>query len=220
MSTFVCPKLKLMYFDIPGLAEPIRLLTLGREDIRLNEEAFEHAKEEGKFPYKQVPVLIINDAITIAQSAAILRFVGKFAGLYPIDDALLAARIDALLDVDKDLGTGLPLTSEWRKDYGFGKLSDETAKEIRQDLGENYIPSKLQLLEHHLTTSHTGWLLGTPKPTIADFVVANRLRTFTEGIYDGVSKDILAPFTHLLAFKDKFYSLPSVHAYYEAKASK
>ncbi|KAH6568121.1 hypothetical protein BASA62_005668 [Batrachochytrium salamandrivorans] len=42
-------------------------------------------------PFGQVPVLLVNDTIQIAQSQAILRYVGTLAGLFPAADPLKAA---------------------------------------------------------------------------------------------------------------------------------
>lgn len=64
-------------------------------------------KEEGKLPFGQVPVLYVDDTTPLFQSAAIAKYVGRFAGLYPIDDAVTCAKIDGILDSEIDLFMGL-----------------------------------------------------------------------------------------------------------------
>jgi glutathione S-transferase len=105
--TILPSSLKLTYFDIAGLAEAIRLACfvggLEFEDERLNFEQF--AKLKDTFPFKQVPILTINENIVVAQSNAILRYVGNLASLYPKNDILEAAFVDQILAHLYDFGT-------------------------------------------------------------------------------------------------------------------
>jgi glutathione S-transferase len=67
-------------------------------------------KADGKLAFGQLPALEVEDGRIICQSAAILRFVGRYAGLYPNDDFVAAAIIDSLMDEEIDLFTGLSVT--------------------------------------------------------------------------------------------------------------
>ena len=94
-----CPKLELLYFDVAGKGEAIRLACsyarLPFRDIRLTQEAFREKKESGELPLGQVPALRVNDETVVVQSNAILRYVAKLApdsGLYP-SDPLTAAKV-------------------------------------------------------------------------------------------------------------------------------
>ncbi len=106
------PQLELIYFNIAGKAEAVRLAChyadIPLVDTRFNSrDDFIAMKESGKLPYGQVPVLIVNDKDVIAQSAAIMRYVGRLnPRLYP-QDPLVAAKIDSLLDEEIDLFIGL-----------------------------------------------------------------------------------------------------------------
>lgn len=129
--------MKLYYFDIPGKVldlilfvilitflyeyhfilqgEAIRLACaygkLPLEDVRITGEQFQQLKAEGKLSFGQVPALAVNDSeVLISQSAAIMRFVGKLAGLYPTNDDFQAALIDSLVDQESDMFTGLSVT--------------------------------------------------------------------------------------------------------------
>ena len=107
------PKLKLYYFDIPGKAEAIRLLctysNLSFEDIRLTRAQFEELRAKNKLPFGQVPALEVDAKAILVQSAAIMRYLGKLSGLYP-SDPLLAAKVDAVMDEEADLLTGLSVS--------------------------------------------------------------------------------------------------------------
>jgi glutathione S-transferase len=80
------------------------------EDIRVGGEEFVEMRDSGKLPYGQLPVLQVDNGTIIGQSAAILRYIGKYAGLYPTDDHLQAAIIDSIIDEEIDLFTSLSVT--------------------------------------------------------------------------------------------------------------
>jgi glutathione S-transferase len=78
------------------------------EDVRLNAEEFQAMKSNGTLKFGQLPALSIDDDRNILfQSASIMRFVGRYAGLYPLENFELAASIDAIIDEEIDLFTGL-----------------------------------------------------------------------------------------------------------------
>lgn len=74
---------KLYYFDIPGKGEAIRLACAhggyALEDIRITKAEFAVLKENGKFPFGQVPLLELPTGECLSQSAAIMRYIGKLA---------------------------------------------------------------------------------------------------------------------------------------------
>lgn len=104
---------KLYYFNIPGKGEPIRLACAFAgyplEDIRMDRSEFLAMKESGKLKYGQVPALEIAENQMINQSTAIMRYIGKKTGLYPVADAE-AALVDSILDEEADLFAGLACT--------------------------------------------------------------------------------------------------------------
>ncbi len=64
-------------------------------------------KTSGKLAFGQLPALEVDQKTMLFQSASIMRFIGRYAGLYPVNDDLYAAKIDALVDQEVDLFTGL-----------------------------------------------------------------------------------------------------------------
>jgi prostaglandin-H2 D-isomerase / glutathione transferase len=71
------------------------------EDKRLPFPEFGAQKAAGAFPFKSVPVLDIGGE-RYAQSGAILRYVGKLAGLYP-EDPVAALRVDMAMEAMEEL---------------------------------------------------------------------------------------------------------------------
>merc|ERR1712141_928420 len=112
MANTEVTKLKLTYFNFGGKAESIRLalsaLEIPFEDFRFaNLEDLRVMKESGKLNFGQVPMLEVwtgdGKHHVLTQSVALMRFVAKLgcakspskAQLYPADDPITAARIDA-----------------------------------------------------------------------------------------------------------------------------
>ncbi|KAL0881857.1 hypothetical protein ABMA27_001630 [Loxostege sticticalis] len=88
---------KLVYFDVNGLAEPIRYILhyggLKFEDVRLDFTSFGKIKES--LPYGQVPIYEENGR-TLNQSMAIARYLGSQTGLLP-SDPWEQAKLDAVV---------------------------------------------------------------------------------------------------------------------------
>ena len=106
LSTSAPPKLKLTYFDFPGLGDRLRLtLAVGGidfEDERLQPGEVGQA-EVGRrraaleLPFGQVPVVTGINGRTYGQTNALLRYFGRRAGLYP--DGLDGLQCDMVLAV-------------------------------------------------------------------------------------------------------------------------
>ncbi len=78
------------------------------EDVRLSAAEFTQMKTDGKLAFGQLPALEVADGQhMLFQSAAIMRYIGRYCGLYPLNNFELAAKIDALVDEEIDLFTGL-----------------------------------------------------------------------------------------------------------------
>ena len=111
------PVLKLVYFNIQGSGEKVRLaLTLGKlafEDVRAPFSEWPSLKPST--PYGQLPVLSIDGAAAIAQSGAMLRYAGTLATangvpLYPTEH---------LLAIEEALGLVGDLQRDWRPAVGI-----------------------------------------------------------------------------------------------------
>lgn len=85
------------------------------QDVRISREQFAVLKASGKLAYGQIPVLEVTEGhdkkkTVIAQSSALMRYVGKRTGLYPLDDDVQAAVVDSLVDHVNDLMGALHMT--------------------------------------------------------------------------------------------------------------
>ena len=114
---------ELLYFDLPGLGEPIRLL-LAHLGVAFEDRRFKARDEflalKPTLKFGQVPCLKL-DGVELFQSSAILRALAqKFdvsGTLYP-EDACLAAQVDGLIAQVSDMTQGWgPL--RYRERHGF-----------------------------------------------------------------------------------------------------
>eukprot|EP01091_Cochliopodium_minus_P021196 TRINITY_DN95_c0_g2_i3.p1 TRINITY_DN95_c0_g2~~TRINITY_DN95_c0_g2_i3.p1 ORF type:complete len:157 (+),score=48.86 TRINITY_DN95_c0_g2_i3:30-473(+) len=123
-------KLKLTYFDFTGRTEPIRLaLFIGGIDFEDERIDFpELQKRKPNLPYGSLPVLTLENGEEIAQSKAILRYVGRLTKLYPQDN-LQATKVDELFEALDDFSSKMgPILQEQdleKKKQGLEKINTE-----------------------------------------------------------------------------------------------
>ena len=184
-------ELKLIYVDTPFWRAEVPRIALHHasipfQDKRIRREDFLEARQtgftnDGDFlPFKQIPVLVI-DGVSLSQTGAISRFCGKLSGLYPIDDDLLAAKIDQVIDMATDITV---LFSNYRK-----TSENEIILKNRKVFFEKFIMNKLTLLEN-LLISETSLSNGTTL-FISDIAVWRVLGWLSSGIIDGFPTDFI-----------------------------
>ena len=215
---------ELVYFNIPGLGEPIRFLLtyLGVPftDTRFGDRS-EFLARKPLLKYGQVPVLIVN-GIEIFQSATIARFIAQSfdatGTLYP-SSPWLAAEVDGIVDQIKDMMQGWgPL--RYRERFGFGKerFPDETAASCQECYLTEVMPRHLGFFEKQLAADPSSpWLLGGSSPTIADILLACQLKGFLENSFDGVKVKIPP---NVVAHIRAVYALPAIAAFKAAEEAK
>jgi glutathione S-transferase len=209
-SNYTGPKLKLVYFDFRGRAEPIRwAFTLGNvpfEDKRLQYQEFQQQSDAGEFAYASVPTLYVGDQ-QIGQSGAALRFAGKAAGLYPKDD-LVAGQVDAVLDCIKQLEYKLEPSL-----FAEGDVKKALRTELLPTLNEFF-----NYLEHALARNKSGSGYYFEHLSIADVASAIEANRYLDGDFDHVPTTILDEYPRLKAHHDKIYALPQIVAWRKAHA--
>jgi glutathione S-transferase len=199
-------QLKLTYFDIHGgRAEPARLaLHLGGlafEDNRFGFASFAEVRKST--PLNQVPVLHV-DGVQVTQSDAITRYVGKLAGLYPVD-AYQALLCDEVLDAVEDVNIKLGTT--------FG-LTGDALKDARTALVNGALPQYLGWLQTQLQ-AHGGEYFADQRLTIADLKVFVMVRGLTSGRLDHVPTDLVDKVAPLLAaHTQRIAQTPAIAQYY------
>lgn len=214
------PKLKLYYFDIKGKAEPIRLLCaytgLELEDHRFaSRQEFTDLKET-KLAFGQVPMLEVDDGKhQLIQTGAILRYLAKITKLYP-DDALEAAKVDAVLDQETDAFTGATVVAYTTR-FGIA-MTDDDKEKAYQALSDEILPRHLGAIEKMLQASSTGWIAATEEPSPADFVWYTRFADFLPAKKELTDKiKSLDDYPACKAFVEKFKSLEPIEEYYASQ---
>lgn len=204
--------MRLVYFPSPGRAEAIRVaLSLsGRdwEDVSLDGERFQSMKEAGELPWGMVPVLQTPDG-TIAESTAILRYVGSMADLVPADP-FQRAKADEFIDGMEPLSKVLDST------FGISDL-DERIRLRKEVFGPNGKgSSNLSLLERKVRDSETGWAAGTDNMSIADLKLFTGLFGLFSGNYDGIEASVVSGYPGLINYHRKVATEPRIQSHYSS----
>lgn len=211
------PVLKLFYFDIKGKGESIRLICaysgLKLEDHRfVSRDEFLAMKEGSRLPFGQVPMLEVDGKIAMVQSSAIMRYLGKLSGLYPMQDHVLAQKVDSIMDQANDVFMGSTVLT-----YGLRyaiELTPEGKEKGYEHFNETVLPEHLKRAERVIESSSTGWFAGTEEPSPADFVWYCSLVNMAAKKEISEKNKTLESFPLLKAFMEKFESLEAIKEYY------
>ncbi len=201
---------KLTYFDIDGgRAEPIRIAFhaagIDFEDNRISFAEFGEMRSTTRF--NSVPVLEIDGA-QVTQSNAMSRYVGKMAGLYPVDD-LQALYCDEVLGALEDLSNRIVRT--------FGLPEDEL-KAAREELVDGWLTTFLRGLDQLLNRGG-GEYFANNQLTVADLRAFVQSRSLGAGILDYVPKDIVQQVAPgLFQHQERISADPRVVAYYATRS--
>ncbi len=201
--------IKLKYFDFDGgRGEPVRIALhhggIGFEDDRISFQEFMETRESARF--NSVPTMDI-DGTGVTQTNAMLRYVGKKAGLYPEDD-LQAFFCDEPMEAIEDLLHRIVTT--------FG-LEDDELKTAREELVAGWLTTFIKGLDELLERGG-GEYFADSRLTVADLKVFIQTRSLASGTLDHVPTDIverLAP--ALAAHRERVAAHPVVTAYYAAR---
>lgn len=206
------PQLQITYFDVHGgRAEPARLaLHLG--GIAFDDKRFafpEFAEVRKTTPFGQVPTLHV-DGQQVTQCDAILRYVGKLAGLYP-SDPLQALLCDEVMYVVEEAGV--------RMGPSF-RMSGDEQKAARLALVNGSMPVYLAWLQSQLL-AHGGQYFADNRLTVADLKVFVDVRSLNSGRFDHIPTDLVARVAPALnEHMQRVANTPGVAAYYAQFAPK
>ena len=199
-------QLKLTYFDFHGgRAEPARLaLAIGGIAFEDHRFAYpEFAELRKATPFGQVPTLLV-DGVQVTQSDAILRYVGKLAGLYPTDpyQALLCDEVSYVVEE-----TNVKFGPSFR-------MTGDAQKEARTALVNGVLPVYLGWLQSQLQ-AHGGEYFADKRLTIADLKVFVDIRGLNSGRLDHVPADLVEKKAPLLNLHlQRIAQSPAVAQYY------
>jgi len=200
---------KLTYFDFDGgRGEPIRIALhaagIEFDDVRLTFPQFGEVRS--KLRFSSLPVAEI-DGVTVTQSNALLRYVGKQANLYPAD-ARQAMYCDEVMDALEDLTHYIVPT--------FGMQGDEL-KSARQKLVDGWMTTYVRGLGELLTRGG-GKYFSDSRLTVADLKAFLVTRWLSTGGLEHVPTDLvqrLAP--GLVEHEKRIAADPIVTGYYASR---
>ncbi|ODN01723.1 Glutathione S-transferase 3 [Orchesella cincta] len=213
-------KYKLTYFNIRGLAEPIRwmfrLRNVDFEDERINLDQWPEERQRFTKQVGQLPILLIDDKIELTQVHTVMRYVARELG-FNGESELEEARADEAVELVYDLR----LCAVAHKDCYTTVNPDIVSHTIFRDFrNEKSISKKVlmrkRLLEYtfplyfskfaQFLEDSGGEYLAGPNMTYADLAVAN----FLDVCEDNINPDILNDFPTLKALKEEIFEIPEV----------
>eukprot|EP00164_Ancoracysta_twista_P001013 GFYU01001322.1.p1 GENE.GFYU01001322.1~~GFYU01001322.1.p1 ORF type:complete len:207 (+),score=75.66 GFYU01001322.1:48-668(+) len=206
----MAPKITIVYFPIRGRAEPARLALeiagIEYEDRRVPGAEFKETVKAqttwGGLPWIEV------DGKRLSQSAAIFRYIGTVAGLYPAD-AFESAKIDELIFALDDIGNAN--ASTYREEDQEKKLAK------RKEVAEGILKRHMGKFEEILQASSSGYLHGD-KVSMADLTLNTFTRHWTSGMLDGIPTDWIDSFPAVKKHFDFISNIPQVKAFTEKHA--
>jgi len=181
------PKYKLTYFDFSGSrGDECRLAMfvagVDFEDNRISNETWQALKPTS--PYGALPVLETEGKPPLAQSNAILAYVGRRYGLHP-SDAWEAARHEDILVAVEELRAAIGPSA---------RLTDpEAKKKAREELANGYLQTWGRNLERQIT----GPFVAGERIQVADIKLFQMVTAFKQGVLDHIPSSVFGAFPKL-----------------------
>ncbi len=194
------PRIELTYFDIAASrGEECRLALhvagVAFEDHRLKRDEWGALKPTT--PYGSLPVLEVEGKGVLAQSNAILGYIGRTWGLMPTDP-FEAARHDAVMSAVEELRAKL--------DPSMRTNDEAEKKRMREEL----VAGWMQAWGRHMEAQIAGPFVGGERISVADLKLFVVLNWFAKGVLDHVPRDVFSGFPKLVRLFESVKSHPRV----------
>jgi glutathione S-transferase len=178
---------RLTYFDFSGSrGEECRLAMhvagVEFEDRRITQEAWSTLKASA--PYGALPMLETPGKPPLAQSNAILAYVGRSHGLHPTDP-WEAALHEAILIAVEEVRAALAPSGSIRE--------PEQKKKAREELASGFLQSWGRQLEHQIK----GPFVAGERIHVADIKLFQIVASLTNGVIDHIPKSVFQAFPKL-----------------------
>lgn len=199
------PKTRLIYFDAPvSRGEECRLALhvagVDFEDVRIKREEWQALKPTT--PFGSLPVLEVPGQAPLAQSNALLVFIGRQHGIHP-QDAFEAARHEAMMCHAEDLRAVVSPTL---------RMTDEAAKKkVREELVASFFPVWGKMAEKHIGD---GPFFAGAKLNVVDIKLHMIVRWFAGGKVDHVPATVFSGFPRLTRIHDAVRDDARIKAWY------
>jgi glutathione S-transferase len=195
---------KLTYFDMPvSRGEECRLAfaiaCADFEDHRLPREEWPALKPTT--PFGALPMLEVPGHASIAQSNAILMYIGRRYGVHPTD-LVEAARHEAVMAHVEDLRAIVALTGR--------NVDEATRQRAREQIAATTIPSWAGFVEAQIGD---GPFYAGERPMVVDVKLYMGMRTFRRGVMDHIPTTVFDPFPKLIRLYDAFEAHGPVKAW-------
>ena len=200
-------KLELIYFKMRALAEAPRLLLhyteLEYEDIMSwDYYGKEWSEIKSKVPFRQLPMLVVDQKHKICQSIAILTFIEKISGI-EISDPILNAKANAVMQSAQELFMPLNPTINFSVGDRF--------KKKREDMMP-FLNSRFEDLERALKDNDNKFYVDD-KPRACDFAVYHHL-----DLSKLLDPKLINKFPRLEKFIEDVESIETVKSYLNSRA--
>jgi len=195
---------KLTYFDMPvSRGEECRLAFAiagaDFEDNRIPREAWSTLKPTT--PFGALPTLEVPGYPVIAQSNAILAYIGRRYDVHPTD-LVEAARHDAVMAHVEDLRA----TVAWA-----GRNADEATKQrTREHLAATTLPAWASSVEAQIGD---GPFYAGERPMVVDVKIYMGMRSFRRGVMDHIPTTVFDAFPKLIRLYDAVEAWAPVKAW-------
>jgi glutathione S-transferase len=198
---------KLTYFDAAASRGEECRLALHLAGLPFEDERLSHAQwvaRRESTPFGALPVLTV-DGRDLAQSNAILRFIGSEHGLHP-KEPFEAALHESVMCAVEDLRTRMgPII----------RIKDEAEKKrARQEAAAGYLQEWGAAVERQIGA---GPFLAGAKPSVADLKLFVAVGAYLKGTIDYIPTDVFRAFPKLLRLAEAVKQHPKVVDWYARK---
>lgn len=195
---------KLTYFDFSGSRGEECRLALFLAGVPFEDERLDRTKWDERraaSPFGSLPILSIEGRPPLAQSNAILTFVGREHGLHPKDE-FEAARHLAVMEA----------VEEMRAKLGpINRITDPAEKrKAREEVAAGFLPEWGRSIERQIA----GPFLGGAQPNVVDLKLFVATGPFLAGKIEHVTPDVWKGSPKLLGVHAAVKAHPKVQAWY------
>ena len=199
-------KLELVYFKMRALAEAPRLLLQYTEteyDYVMSWDYYDKdwSEVKSKVPFRQLPMLVVDQKHEICQSIAILNFIEKITGTN-ISDPIVNAKANAVIQSAQELFMPLNPTIN----FAVG----ESFKKKREDMMP-FLNTRFEDLERALKHNELKFYVDD-KPHACDFAVYHHL-----DLSKLLDPELIKKFPRLENFIEDIESIESIQSYLNSR---